>query len=391
MGEENVRKDVWEKIKILTTFFSSVLLGVVGIVFTYVYNQRQLDQNRNSANAQVRMQELQLQANVEQEHARLALQHAQLQTAQLQAMTQLMPYLVSKDPQTRQVAAALLRSIDSASGREEGGSDSKGIGMIDIIPNPGQVHPQPKPVSPFGAFADLLRGLDLAKQKVLNPAETFPAKLQAFKYIDSVNFAVHVDPVVRDSAKKAINEIQQSPNTPLLGYSFTPDEFRAYVDTLRLRSWRPQFVVVHHTAMPSLAQSPNGFTAARILSLIKYFSQSLGWQGAPHLFIDDRKIWVMNPLTSPGIHTPGWNNVSIGIEMLGNYDEETLNSGRGAQVLANMAGAIATLNRKFNISADSLKLHRDAPGIRAGTKSCPGTNVDRSMIISAVGRAGASQ
>ncbi len=40
----------------------------------------------------------------------------------------------------------------------------------------------------------------------------------------------------------------------IVGRNFTPDEFDAYCHTLRWNAWRPSFIVLHNTAVPSLAQ-----------------------------------------------------------------------------------------------------------------------------------------
>ena len=45
----------------------------------------------------------------------------------------------------------------------------------------------------------------------------------------------------------------------IVGRNFTPDAFREYVAGLTWGEWQPEFIVLHHTAVPSLAQRPNGF------------------------------------------------------------------------------------------------------------------------------------
>ena len=39
----------------------------------------------------------------------------------------------------------------------------------------------------------------------------------------------------------------------IVGKGFKPQEFEAYVGTLLFSAWRPQFVVLHNTAAPTLA------------------------------------------------------------------------------------------------------------------------------------------
>lgn len=147
--------------------------------------------------------------------------------------------------------------------------------------------------------------------------------------------------------------------------------------------WQPQFITLHNSAIPSLSQRPDGFTAQHIANLASYY-QRLGWRAGPHLFIDDRQIWLFSPLISPGRHSPSWNRVAIGVEMLGDYAREDFTSGRGAKVRALTISALTTLSRRLGLRADSLRLHKEDP---ATSHDCPGKNVDKAAIIADVARA----
>src|SRR5205085_997529 len=126
----------------------------------------------------------------------------------------------------------------------------------------------------------------------------------------------------------------------IVGRSFDRDGFNAYCQSLSWTNWRPSFIALHNTALPSLAQRPDGLTPQHIQNLVGYYRDSLGWSAGPHLFVDDRKIWVFTPLTTPGVHSPSWNRIALGIEMLGNYESESFNSGRGAAVRKNAVAAM---------------------------------------------------
>jgi hypothetical protein len=375
MADDNAHNDIWEKIKILTAFMSSVLLGIVGIVFTYLYNQRQLEQNKINAASQLEMQRLQLQSNIDQEIARIAIQKVQLQTAQLQAMTQLTPYLASKDMETKRVALSILRSIDSTAEFVPGSNELSVAGG-----NMVQRSIVSKSRAVYGIWLAALSKLDESKNVVLNLSQPYNKRIKTLVDINNLAHNKNASQAVRDSAMATLAEIKKSPNTPLLGLAFTVAEFKKYVDTLQQKSWAPAFIVLHHTVAPSLAQRPEGFTEPQIISLINFFTETQGWKGAPHLFIDDHKIWVLNPLTSPGVHAPLWNKTSIGIDILGDYDRETITSGRGKVALNNAIAAIAILNKKFNLNSDSLKFHRDDLRFH---KTCPGKNIDKASIIAA--------
>ena len=169
----------------------------------------------------------------------------------------------------------------------------------------------------------------------------------------------------------------------IVGRNFTPDAFREYVAGLTWGAWQPEFITLHHTAVPSLAQRPNGFNNASMSGLERYYRDEMGWSAAPHLFVDDQPagIWVFTPLTTPGVHAKSFNGRSLGLEMLGNYDVEDFDTGRGALVRDNAVAAIGILSKALGIDPDSMMCHRDEPST---SKTCPGNNVDEVAFIRAV-------
>jgi hypothetical protein len=169
----------------------------------------------------------------------------------------------------------------------------------------------------------------------------------------------------------------------IIGKAFTIETFRDYVGGLSWDEWTPDFIVLHHTAVPSLAQRLNGFNVASMSGLQRYYRDEMGWSAGPHLFVDDQSagIWVFTPLTTPGVHAKSFNGRSLGLEMLGNYDVEDFDAGRGALVRENAVAAIAILSKTLGIDPDSMMCHRDEPST---SKTCPGNNVDEVAFIRAV-------
>jgi len=90
--------------------------------------------------------------------------------------------------------------------------------------------------------------------------------------------------------------------------------------------------VLHNTASPSLQQRPNGLTHQHILNLERFYRDTQKWSAGLHLFVDDRQIWVFTPLTVSGVHSPSFNKLALGVEMLGDYAKEEFNTGRGLKV-----------------------------------------------------------
>lgn len=167
----------------------------------------------------------------------------------------------------------------------------------------------------------------------------------------------------------------------IVGQSFTPDTFDAYCHGLKWLAWRPTFIVLHNTASPSLADRPAGLTHQHILNLETFFRDKQKWSAGPHLFIDDHQIWAFTSLNVSGVHSPSWNKQTIGIEMLGDYNKEDFNSGRGLAVQKNTIAAIATLSAVLGLDPSTMKLHKEDPKT---THDCPGKTVVKASVIAQV-------
>jgi len=167
----------------------------------------------------------------------------------------------------------------------------------------------------------------------------------------------------------------------IVGTSFTPEGFDSYCHTLSWTSWRPSFIVLHNTATPSLAQRPKGLTKQHIMNLESFYRDTQKWKAGPHLFIDDNQIWAFTPLVVSGTHSPSWNKMAIGIEMLGDYEKESFDSGRGLKVRQNTVAALATLCAILGLDIPTMRLHREDP---LTTHACPGKNVKKLEVIQAV-------
>ncbi len=169
---------------------------------------------------------------------------------------------------------------------------------------------------------------------------------------------------------------------PIVVLSFTADQFDTYCHSLQWTGWRPSFIVLHNTFVPDLALRPNGFTKQHMLNFVSFYRDQKKWSAGPHLFIDDKKIWVFTPLTMSGIHSPSWNKLALGFEMLGNYTTDSFSSGRGLAVRQNAVAAIASLSAVLGLNPDSLRLHKEDPATTH--KTCPGKNVKKAEVIADV-------
>jgi hypothetical protein len=170
---------------------------------------------------------------------------------------------------------------------------------------------------------------------------------------------------------------------PFVGQRMSREEFKNYLESLQFSSFRPSFVTLHHTAIPSLADRPQGFSAQHLRNLLSYYQNTMKWSGAPHVFIDDQGdgIIVFQRMDRRGIHAASFNNKSWGVEMLGHYDIENFDSGRGKTVRDNTMQALAIMCECLNAKPETIKFHRDDPKT---TKTCPGNKVQKSYVVNAV-------
>lgn len=181
---------------------------------------------------------------------------------------------------------------------------------------------------------------------------------------------------------------------PAVKQAFNQDDFRRYVGLMMWPSWRPSRIVWHNTAAPSLAQwikSANDDRAkglvpgiTRIGNLESFFRFDNHWSGCPHLFVANDAIWAMNPLNSPGVHSPSFNTTAIGIEMVGDFAAEDDDTGEGLKVKRNTIFATAALCSALGLDPHtSILLHKEDPRT---THDCPGEHIaaDKAAMIAEV-------
>jgi hypothetical protein len=165
--------------------------------------------------------------------------------------------------------------------------------------------------------------------------------------------------------------------TPIVGQRFTPAELDAYLQGLVFDHWRPQFVVVHNTGSPTIAQRPHGFTLNHIANLVTYYRDNQHWSAGPHAFVDQNGIWVFTPFTAPGVHSPSWNHLSWGVEMLGDYHSEPF----ADPIRENLLACLTVLHRRLGLDPSSLRLHKEDPLTK---HDCPGKHIDKPTLVTEI-------
>ncbi len=166
----------------------------------------------------------------------------------------------------------------------------------------------------------------------------------------------------------------------IVGLGLAPDQLETYVGTVAFGPWRPQFVVMHNTQVPRFSEWHSIPGAQRMAALQSYYRDQLNWSGGPHLFVADDLVWLFTPLSMPGVHSPSWNAISWGVEVVGDYDNEPLSDA----VRANVVSALATLHALAGLDPATLHLHKQDP-LTTHT-FCPGANLanQRDSIVTDV-------
>lgn len=166
----------------------------------------------------------------------------------------------------------------------------------------------------------------------------------------------------------------------IVNLSLTLDQFKDYLKTVVLPkiqagSWKAHGAVLHNTDLPRLSAWPGNTPVhqpvhQRLLNIAHGYDMK-GWSAGPHMFIDTKTINLFTPMWQHGIHSPSYNHLYWGVEMVGNFDLETFPESMHELAL----GAIRAMYDILDItpSADNFHFHKEDPATTH--KHCPGANV----------------
>jgi len=186
----------------------------------------------------------------------------------------------------------------------------------------------------------------------------------------------------------------------ILAKKLSIQEFSIYLNNKAFGNTPPDSIVLHHTWKPTKQDWRGQYT----IESLKKFYERKGWSAGPHIFVAEDGIWLFTDMYSVGIHAGEGNatykhpdgrtysgyavpssmsdshnfrlkSYSIGIEVVGNYNQEVwLGDTR-----ENAFYCIDLLMRKLNISNENLFFHRDF-----SPKTCPGTAISKDWIINEI-------
>ncbi|MBU1449062.1 N-acetylmuramoyl-L-alanine amidase, partial [Patescibacteria group bacterium] len=148
----------------------------------------------------------------------------------------------------------------------------------------------------------------------------------------------------------------------IVGSRLSREEFESYVNRKFFGYLPADKLVLHHTWKPTV----NDWKGYQTLMGIKNYYESLGWKSGPHVFIAPDGIWLMTDMRNNGTHAGSLNWRSIGIEVVGNYDNKTWEG----EIYKNAIWAITTLKKKLNIDNEQIHYHSEV-----SNKTCPGAAI----------------
>ncbi len=123
-------------------------------------------------------------------------------------------------------------------------------------------------------------------------------------------------------------------------------------------------ICLHHTVVPTQA-SWRGMPTMRAMG--RYY-QALGWDAGPHLFLAPDGVYAGTPLAYPGVHAGPCNAHSIGLEVVGRFDNAPWDIGLRERVYALLTVLLHWMGR----DEKAVLGHRECKS----KKSCPGRAID---------------
>lgn len=171
--------------------------------------------------------------------------------------------------------------------------------------------------------------------------------------------------------------IALSPNDPFFsGRPYTwdgrvfasVDAFESYLVTESV--WWASGATIHHTWRPTVAQWKANTPANNLKGLIRTWRDDNGWTTGPNMVIGPDGIYLASGIKYPGIHAGVCNSTHIGIEIVGDYDNQQWQE----PIRGFVYGTVGAIARKLRLTWNDIILDKQINGHREclPNKSCPG-------------------
>ncbi|MBT4334323.1 N-acetylmuramoyl-L-alanine amidase [archaeon] len=132
-----------------------------------------------------------------------------------------------------------------------------------------------------------------------------------------------------------------------------------------------EYLVVHHTGRKY--DSPT-FVKLRHKLLRGWENNGYHYMiGNGALFTEEGELYACRPEYYQGAHTKGYNDKSLSVSLIGNYDKAAPTN----EQLITLCGVLTNKAREYNISIEKIVGHNE---LNNHEKTCPGKNIDMNQI-----------
>jgi len=145
---------------------------------------------------------------------------------------------------------------------------------------------------------------------------------------------------------------------------FSVIDFEKYIENKKIKR-KIDKIILHHT-LDTVSQWKKGEVSCKYY---KKMYEAKGWKSGPHLFVAPEGIWLFTDIQKQGRHANSGNKGSIGIEMVGRYDNKV----PSGAIWKNAKAALKILLEKFSLKPKDIHFHREFNS----QKSCPGKAITK--------------
>jgi hypothetical protein len=341
------RKDWADRLPLITSFISTVVIALLGLYFTQSSQRAQL------ANART-----------------------QLQIEQFKALASVAPMLASDDSAVRATAERILEAVGSGQDpRATAGGGAASPPVPDARAGPAGTH-SGGAQGGLSVFANYIR---LAKDARASEAQ----RVEALQEIQRVATSPGASAEVREQALTAASEIAVAPGTPeavrrtaadvITGIqSVEPGRIASVIAAAPLTR-RVTEIVVHQ-----VGPGPAYRGASTMLGLARFQLGARGWTRVSwhYAIAPDGTVWLGMPLNERANHVPRRNNESVSVLLIGNMDEAP-----PTETQQRVFGEVMrSVQRRVGLAPDdpdAARLHRDLPQT---STTCPGRFVTSELV-----------
>jgi hypothetical protein len=136
-----------------------------------------------------------------------------------------------------------------------------------------------------------------------------------------------------------------------------------------------RYITIHHDGMGSFTSTSKSSAALRLESIRRSHLRRDGGRWGDigyHFAIDPAgRLWQARPLTWQGAHVRAKNEGNIGVVVLGNFEQQSVNRAQ----IASVTSTLQTLMKKYNVPVSKVRTHQEW-----AATACPGKNLQQSMV-----------